>query len=76
MLLLLRKATNEEKTNATLQALLSRIGYTTEGAFFISMQLSTDAVTVSALKKICTNKTVEATQHPNTHINMRCVCPG
>lgn len=51
MLLLLRKATNEEKTNATLQALLSRTGYTTEEALFISMQLSTDAVAVSVLKK-------------------------
>ena len=37
----------------------ARFSYATEGALFISAQLSTDAV--SALRKVRTDKTVEAT---------------
>ena len=37
----------------------ARFGYATEGALFISTQLSTDAV--SALRDLGTDKTVEAT---------------
>ena len=47
----------------------ARFSYTTEGALFISAQLSTDAV--SALRK-----TVEATCRPSTHVNTGASTPG
>ena len=53
----------------------ARFSYATEGALFISAQLSTDAV--SALRKVSVLiKTVEATKRPSTHVNMRRIHSG
>ena len=52
-----------------------RTGYTTEGALFIFIQLSTD--TVRALRKgLGTFKTVKATQSWSMHVNVRPVRSG
>ena len=56
-----------------LPRISARTGDATEGALFISAQLSTD--TVSALRKVI-NTPVEATQCPSTHVSMRRVRPG
>ena len=52
----------------------ARFSYTTEGAFSISMQLFSDAV--SALRKVLVLMWLEATYHQSTHLNMRCIHPG
>ena len=50
----------------------ARIGYPTEGALFISVQLSTIA---SALRKVWVLITLWKQLCPSMHINMRCVHP-
>ena len=50
----------------------ARFSYATEGALFISAQLSTDAV--SALRMV--SVLVRLWKHPSTHVNMRRIHPG
>ena len=47
----------------------------TEGALYISAQLSTDADGAPP-KRLATNKTADATEHRSKRVNMRRVCPG
>ena len=49
----------------------ARFSYATEGALFISAQLSTDLVSAPPPKGLSINKTVEATKCPSMHVNMR-----
>ena len=53
---------------------LQRFSYATEGVLFISARLSTNAVSVPP-KSSGTDKTVETTYRPSTHVNMRRVHP-
>ena len=53
----------------------ARFSYATEGALFISAQLSTDAVSAPP-KGLGTNMTVEAAKRPITHVNTRRIHPG
>ena len=53
----------------------ARFSYATEGALFISAQMSSNVV--SALRKVWVlNMTVEAAQRQSTHVNMRRIHPG
>ena len=53
----------------------ARTGYATEGALFVSVQLSTDAV--GALRKVwLLIRPWKAAQLPSTHVGMRRVRPG
>ena len=53
----------------------ARFSYPTEGALFISAQLSTDAV--SALRKVSVLiRLWKQTKHPSTHVNMRRIHSG
>ena len=54
----------------------ARIGYATERALFISAQLHVHRRGQHAPKGSVTDKTVEATLRPSTHVNMRRVRPG
>ena len=49
----------------------ARTGYATEGALFISAQLSNCAVGALSVKGFGTNETAEAAQRPSTHVNTR-----
>ena len=49
----------------------ARTGYATEGALFISAQLSQHSRCQRPPKGLGTNKTVETTQRPSTLANMR-----
>ena len=62
--------------SGTFLQTLARFGYATEGALFISAQLSTDAVGALA-KGLGTKMTVEAAyKRPSTHVHMRRIHPG
>ena len=49
--------------------------YATEGALFISAQLNFHQCGQHPPKGFGTDKTVEATKHPSTHVNMRRIYP-
>ena len=55
-----------------LPPISARFGYATEGALFISAQLSTDAV--SAVRKVWV--LIRLWKQPSTHVNMRCIHTG
>ena len=54
----------------------ARFSYATEGALFISAKLSSRRRGQRPPKGFGTDKTVEATKRPSTHVNMRRSHPG
>ena len=73
MLILARTGIEPGTSAVHLPANSARIGYATEGALFISAQLSTDAV--GALRKVWTY-TVWKQHETSTHVNIRRIRPG